>query len=43
MIKLTNLNRVFRTQDIETTALNNINLVVNEGEFVAIMGPIWLR
>ncbi|GEK08682.1 ABC transporter ATP-binding protein [Pseudoalteromonas peptidolytica] len=39
MIKLTNLNRVFRTQDIETTALNNINLVVNEGEFVAIMGP----
>jgi len=39
MIKLTNLSRVFRTQDIETTALNNINLTVNQGEFLAIMGP----
>ena len=39
MIKLTNLSRVFRTQDVETTALNNINLQVNEGEFLAIMGP----
>ncbi|PHI37274.1 phosphonate ABC transporter ATP-binding protein [Pseudoalteromonas sp. GCY] len=39
MIKLTNLNRVFCTQDVETTALNDINLTVNEGEFVAIMGP----
>lgn len=39
MIKLTNLNRVFRTQDVETTALSDINLSVNQGEFVAIMGP----
>lgn len=39
MIKLTNLSRVFRTQDVETTALNSINLHVNEGEFLAIMGP----
>ncbi|TMN88164.1 phosphonate ABC transporter ATP-binding protein [Pseudoalteromonas phenolica] len=39
MIKLTNLNRVFRTQDVETTALNDINLTVEQGEFVAIMGP----
>lgn len=39
MITLTNLNRVFRTQDVETTALNNINLHVNEGDFLAIMGP----
>ncbi|MBE0364590.1 putative ABC transport system ATP-binding protein [Pseudoalteromonas ulvae UL12] len=39
MISLTNLSRVFRTQDIETTALNNINLSVNQGEFLAIMGP----
>lgn len=39
MIKLTNLSRVFSTQDVETTALNNINLHVNEGEFLAIMGP----
>lgn len=39
MIKLNNLNRVFRTLDLETTALSNINLTVNQGEFVAIMGP----
>ncbi|TLX45979.1 phosphonate ABC transporter ATP-binding protein [Pseudoalteromonas phenolica] len=39
MIKLTKLNRVFRTQDVETTALNDINLNVEQGEFVAIMGP----
>ena len=39
MIDITNLSRVFRTLDLETTALKNINLTVNEGEFVAIMGP----
>jgi len=39
MIKINNLSRVFRTLDLETTALNNIDLSVNEGEFVAIMGP----
>jgi putative ABC transport system ATP-binding protein len=39
MITLTNLSRVFRTQDIETTALSKINLKVDVGEFVAIMGP----
>lgn len=39
MISISNLNRVFRTQDVETTALNGINLEVQEGEFVAIMGP----
>ena len=39
MINITHLSRVFRTLDLETTALNNINLTVNEGEFVAIMGP----
>lgn len=39
MITLTNLSRVFRTQDIETTALNKVNLKVEAGEFVAIMGP----
>lgn len=39
MIQLTNIQRVFRTEDIETTALNNINLTINAGEFVAIMGP----
>ena len=39
MITLTNLNRIFRTQDLETTALSNINLTVKEGDFLAIMGP----
>jgi len=32
MIKLTQLSRVFRTQDLETTALNNINLSVEQAE-----------
>lgn len=39
MIKTENLSKFFRTEDIETTALNNVNLHVKEGEFVAIMGP----
>ncbi|MBA6233204.1 MULTISPECIES: ABC transporter ATP-binding protein [unclassified Colwellia] len=39
MIKITNLSRIFRTLDLETAALSNINLTVSEGEFVAIMGP----
>lgn len=39
MIELKNLSRVFRTSDIETTALDAINLNVEKGEFVAIMGP----
>jgi len=38
MIKLNNLTRVFRTQDIETTALNNINLNISEGDFLVVMG-----
>ncbi|QTH72945.1 ABC transporter ATP-binding protein [Pseudoalteromonas xiamenensis] len=37
MIKLHHLSRVFRTQDVETTALNHINLHISQGEFVAIM------
>jgi len=39
MIKIKNLTKVFKTEDVETTALNSINLEINEGEFVAIMGP----
>jgi putative ABC transport system ATP-binding protein len=39
MIKLNNASRVFRTQDVETTALNKINLTVGKGDFLAIMGP----
>jgi len=39
MIKTVNLNKIFRTEEIETCALNNVNLHVQKGEFVAIMGP----
>ncbi len=39
MIRTVNLTKVFLTEEIETTALNNVNLHVKEGEFVAIMGP----
>jgi putative ABC transport system ATP-binding protein len=39
MIKTENLMKTFRTEEVETTALNNINLHVQKGEFVAIMGP----
>ena len=39
MIKLENIKKVFRTEEIETWALREVNLEVKEGEFVAIMGP----
>jgi putative ABC transport system ATP-binding protein len=39
MIQMHNLNKVYRTADVETTALNNINLEVAAGEFIAVMGP----
>lgn len=39
MIKVTNLCKVFRTEEIETTALNGVSFEIKEGEFVAIMGP----
>jgi putative ABC transport system ATP-binding protein len=39
MIKLANINKVFTTLDVETTALNNINLVIEPGEFISVMGP----
>lgn len=39
MIRLKNLSKVYTTEEVETTALNNINLEIKQGEFVAIMGP----
>ena len=39
MIKIENLTKVFRTEEVETVALNGVTLEVKEGEFVAIMGP----
>ena len=39
MIKTTYLQKVFRTDEVETWALNNVSIEVKEGEFVAIMGP----
>jgi len=39
MIKTTNLSKVYQTEEIETTALNEVNIEIKEGEFVSIMGP----
>ena len=39
MIKLTNLEKIYRTKEIETVALENVNIEVQKGEFLSIMGP----
>jgi putative ABC transport system ATP-binding protein len=39
MIRTENLSKIFRTEIVETTALNKVNFEVSKGEFVAIMGP----
>lgn len=39
MITLTNLEKIYRTKEIETVALENVNLTVEKGEFLSIMGP----
>ena len=39
MIKLTNLEKIYRTKEIETVALENVNLDIQKGEFLSIMGP----
>ncbi|MBO5156906.1 MAG: ABC transporter ATP-binding protein [Prevotella sp.] len=39
MIKTEKLTRIFRTEDVETVALNGVSIEVADGEFVAVMGP----
>lgn len=39
MIKVSNLEKIYRTEEVETVALNKISFEINTGEFVAIMGP----
>lgn len=39
MIRIVNLTKYYRTEEIETTALNEISMEVKEGEFLSIMGP----
>ncbi len=39
MIKTNDLTKIFRTEEVETTALNKVTLDVKEGEYVAVMGP----
>ncbi|MCU0457234.1 MAG: ABC transporter ATP-binding protein [Bacteroidales bacterium] len=39
MIRTSELTKIFRTEEVETTALNKVNLNVSEGEYVAVMGP----
>ena len=39
MIKLEGIEKVYRTEQVETLALSNINFAVDEGEFISVMGP----
>ncbi|UCD38142.1 MAG: ABC transporter ATP-binding protein, partial [Fidelibacterota bacterium] len=39
MIQSKELSKVFRTEEMETTALNKLNIQIKEGEFVSVMGP----
>ena len=39
MIKLENLSKVYRTEEIESTALNQVSFEIEKGEFVSVMGP----
>jgi putative ABC transport system ATP-binding protein len=39
MIKTNDLTKIFRTEEVETTALNKVTINVKEGEYVAVMGP----
>ncbi|MDE6814363.1 MAG: ABC transporter ATP-binding protein, partial [Duncaniella sp.] len=39
MIKLEGINKIYRTDEIETLALENVNIAIEKGEFVSVMGP----
>lgn len=39
MIRLTGINKIYRTKEIETQALENVNIEVEKGEFLSVMGP----
>lgn len=39
MIQIEKLSKIYRTEEVQTTALNNVDLKISEGEFLAIMGP----
>lgn len=39
MIRTDNITKIFRTEEVETVALNGVSIEINDGEFVAIMGP----
>lgn len=39
MLRTQNLKKIYTTEEVETTALNNVNMEIKSGEFVAIMGP----
>src|SRR6478736_6907921 len=39
MIKISELEKIYRTEEVETVALNKLSMAVKEGEFVAVMGP----
>ena len=39
MIKLTNITKIYRTDEVETLALEDVNMEVEKGEFLSVMGP----
>ena len=39
MLQFNNLSKIYRTEEVETVALNAVNIAIDQGEFVAVMGP----
>ena len=42
MLVMDNISRIYRSDTIQTHALRDFSLTVNQGEFVAVTGPSWL-